>query len=236
MRRGLFRPDNTLLRRSRSPVDCDETPPSSPQSFTERNSLSQRKPWRGLPEQDDEADMADVEEHDLTDGAGSSADESSLEGELQCACGRCGRAPVFSIPDPVLLKSRQLSVSVSLRPSELKSSTMTTTSTEALMSLSQIGLAPQLQSPSSMSSTSVSPTSSRGSLRPYGAITPSVARVSSSSELKSSTPSTLALPSSPLMPVSTACFNPTKSGSLFSSLRPASKLAVSIQSPPTSSA
>lgn len=83
---------------SRRRVSFDETPcgsPSTPTALSDRNSLSQSKPWRDVDSFDGDDQVMD-EDVDLTDGRASPSAVSSatppedecLEGTLKCACGR----------------------------------------------------------------------------------------------------------------------------------------------------
>lgn len=224
----IFALTRSCSRRARSPSGDDKTPPSSPSSFSARNSLSQRKPWRDGPSSDDESAMADVEEFDLSEGAPSEPasprsqqGDECLEGTLRCACGRSGtfgldycdacywQTLCWHITDPTS-PARELSVSVSLAPSELSPTTKTTTSSPAQASLSSTTPSQQaLALPqSSTSSTSASLGSSAASQTLSGPSAPSGGLRSSFAPLKSSMASSLAQQLSLQASVSTPSSSP----------------------------
>lgn len=208
---------SSCSRRTRSPSGDDQTPPSSPHSFSERNSLSQRKPWRDGPQQDDPEDGlqpddpievdSDQEDHDLSGAASASQQgEECLEGLLKCACGRSGtfgldycddcywQTLCWHITDPTF--PRDVFVRASLEPSELKASTPITMPSAAPTPPSTTGrsLHPLEARLSSTSLTSASRTSSLAPPTLSGPSTLGEAKASSSSPSKSSTPSSQALP------------------------------------------
>lgn len=251
---------SSCFRRTRSPSGDDETPPSSPHSFSERNSLSQAKPWRGdsvgglsstaddLQDGDPIEVDSDQEEHDLSGAASASQQgEECLEGLLKCACGRSGtfgldycedcywQTLCWHITDPT--SPRDVFVRASLEPLESRASTPTTMPSPAAMPQSTIGLSPR-QRAAKLSSTSLtfaSPISSSAPPPTSGPSTSSEAKASSYDPCKSFTPFSLASRFSRLASGSTNSSSPTESASRSSAAMSLSPLPASTPSPTKSS-